>query len=231
MAAQPAARQGVNPGWPQAGWAPPCAQQLPAVDAEPLGVGDMPGACRGGALQLLRPAVGQAICRQPAEALGCCILRLAPAPWLTCTALCPLLGMAMVCAAPCPALLPVPLCVGAVVGVLDCCLACCFGGTPCCCHAALLHAPVGLVGFDVVQLWLLLSGCYAGWRWLAFAVLLPLFITLLPPFLLFCLSISSHLLHVASLVPPSTSCAAVDALLRPLSAGVVCFPLPGWTLH
>jgi hypothetical protein len=90
VAAQPAARQGVNPGWPQAGWAPPCARQLPAVDAEPLGVGDMPGACRGGALQLLRPAVGQAICRQPAEALGCCILRLAPAPWLTCTALCPL---------------------------------------------------------------------------------------------------------------------------------------------
>jgi len=115
--------------------------------------------------------------------------------------------------------------------VLHCCRCRCVLVRWWVCHVALLHAPVGLVGFDVVQLWLLLSGCYAGWRWLAFAVLLPLFITLLPPFLLFCLSISSHLLHVASLVPPSTSCAAVDALLRPLSAGVVCFPLPGWTLH
>jgi len=172
----------------------------------------MPGACRGGALQLLRPAVGQAICRQPAEALGCCILRLAPAPWLTCAALCPRLGMAMVCTAPCPALLPVPLCVGAVVGLLDCCLACCFGGSPCCCHAALLHAPVGLVGFGVVQLWLLLSGCYAGWRWLAFAVLLP---CSLPCFLLsfFCASPSlptfymwRALLHLPRPAPQSMPC-------------------------
>ena len=57
-------------------------------------------------------------------------LQLAPSSWLTCTARCPLLGMAMACAVPWPTLLPVPLCVGAVVGSLDCCLACCGWGRP-----------------------------------------------------------------------------------------------------
>ena len=187
----------------------------------------MPGACRGGALQLLRPAVGQAICRQPAEALGCCVLRLAPAPWLTCTALCPLawawLWFAQSLVLHCCQCRCVLVLGGGLAGLLFCLL--CRGRPlllPCC-----LVACTGLAWCGMV--WCGRGHCCPG-AMLAVAGLLGSMPCLLLSYLR--ASPSPHTCYrwqaffpLPRLAPHSMSCFG----RCPLASSA--FPLPGWTLH
>lgn len=127
----PAGRQTGSQPWLAAGWVGPSL--CPAVACCRRSAARCGG--HAGGLPRRGAPFAAAGCRtvhMPTVRWGFGVLRfaLAPSSWLTCTARCPLLGMAMACAVPWPTLLPVPLCVGAVVGSLDCCLACCGWGHP-----------------------------------------------------------------------------------------------------